>query len=331
MLKVYPKGISVIICCFNSRNRLFHTLDALSKQLFSAMPNWEILLIDNGSTDGTADYATEIWAAMNQPCKLSIFTEEQQGLMFARKKGIAMSAYSYILFCDDDNWLANDYVDGMFKILSEQSSVAACGGQGIPVFETAKPNWFDTYQEAFATGHQTSHPPTQPILSLYGAGLAINKYLLDELNASGFQPYFTGRSGAGLSSAEDTELTYAFVIMGYQLAYAAHLTFCHYLPKERLQISYLRKLFTAFGKDGPVRNLYHANASGNRLLRNNSNWYYHFSLCIGRTLKYLIYPPKKNARTIYLQWSSAYLTELFRIRNNYASIKRNIQKLTIAR
>jgi hypothetical protein len=212
----------------------------------------------------------------------------------------------------------------MYSVLLSNASIAACGGQGVPVFETDKPGWFDAYQEAFATGPQNSHKKNSPILTLYGAGMGLKKSILEELNDSGFQPNFAGRSMNNLSSAEDTELTYAFVLMGYELTYAEHLKFQHFLPSERLQYSYVVKLFSAFGKDGPIRNLYHSLAGRQFLLRWLSNWHYHFALSVIRTVKYYIYPPKKQGRAVYYQWSKSYMKELLRIKESYSTVKDNI-------
>ena len=136
-----------------------------------------------------------------------------------------------------------------------------------------------------------------------------------------------GRVGNKLSSAEDTELTYALVLMGYKLYYSHELTFYHYLPKERLSLTYLKKLFIAFGNDGPVRNLYYANISNRLFHRYIKNWNFHFMLSLFRLVKYSIIPPKKYGRTIYFNWNKAYIKELISLRGNYSTIKDNIFRI----
>ena len=58
-----PVGVSVVICCHNSTERLSPTLAHLAAQQVPDGVDWEVLLIDNMSTDGTADMARSLWPA----------------------------------------------------------------------------------------------------------------------------------------------------------------------------------------------------------------------------------------------------------------------------
>jgi len=318
------KGVSVILCCYNSANRIKATLQALAEQRFHSPVPWEIVLVDNASTDKTSEISRKIWAKLNPGIKLNITYEYKPGLGNARRRGIGEASYAILLFCDDDNWLTPGYVQDVFDTMERNSSIAACGGMGIPVFETSRPFWFDEYAEAFALGSQTTNIENGRLLNLYGAGLAIRTNILKRLYASGFNPLLQGRVGKKLSSAEDTELTYAFVLMGYKLDYHEKLKFYHYLPKERLTFKYLKKLFIAFGADGPVRNLYYASISNRSFHKKIKNWHFHFTLSLFRLVKYLIIPPKKYGRVVYFNWSIAYIRELLLIRNRYPDILENI-------
>ena len=79
------EGLSVIICCHNSASRLPVTLSHLKVQEPPAAP-WELLLIDNASTDGTADVARSYW--QNGPAPLRIIDESRLGVRFARERGL---------------------------------------------------------------------------------------------------------------------------------------------------------------------------------------------------------------------------------------------------
>lgn len=320
-------GISVIICCYNSSRRLKDVLLALVKQEFNSQIRWEVILVDNASTDNTSSIALSVWETLDTDVEFRVTYEASPGLANARQKGIDEARYEYLVFCDDDNWLYPDYLQGVFNILQSDSSVAACGGIGIPVFETSRPSWFDEYAEAFATGTQEIDAEKGELLNLYGAGIAIKKSSLDLLDLAQFNPYMKGRVGTKLSSSEDTELTYALILIGQKLHFSGELKFYHYLPKERLEFSYLKKLFVAFGNDGPVRNLYYANISNRFFHKKIRNWSFHFLLSLFRLVKYIIVPPKKGGRVIYFNWSKAYIKSLLALRNSYADIQRDIYRL----
>ncbi len=321
------QGISVILCCYNSAKRIRETLAALSEQQFTSPVSCEVILVDNASTDQTSKIALTVWDELHTAIPFRMAWEPVPGLSNARKRGTLESQYNILVFCDDDNWLTQSYLQDIYEIFNSDPAVAACGGRGIPVFETTRPEWFDEYQEAYALGPQEMNKENGRILNLYGAGLAIRKNVMQELYRSGFNPIMQGRTKNKLSSAEDTELTYAFVLMGYKLHYDDKLKFYHYLPKERLTFDYLKKLFKAFGSDGPVRNLYYANISTRRGYQQIKNWNYHFSLSLIRLVKYFIAPPKKYGRLIYFNWSIAYIKELLLIKSRYASIGENIFKI----
>jgi glycosyltransferase involved in cell wall biosynthesis len=322
------KGISIIICCYNSEERLPETLRHLAKQQFSAALSIEIIVIDNASTDDTAMLAYSFWSCYgNHHISFRVVSEEKPGLTYARARGIRESTYDYLLFCDDDNWLAHDYAEGIYNILDRHPQVAACGGEGIPYFEVPPPDWFARYQEAYAIGPQDTAIENGKILNLYGAGLGINKNKVRELNEKKFVYTLQDRMGNSLSSAGDTELTYALVLMGYELKFSKELRFQHYIPEKRLNISYLNKLFKAFGTDGPIRNLYYSYISDRPIHRKIKNWNIHFLLTLLRFIKYLIKPPKKNSRRIYLIWNISYIRSLFELRTKYSALKANIQKI----
>ncbi|MFM9908501.1 MAG: glycosyltransferase, partial [Chitinophagaceae bacterium] len=253
------KGISVIICCYNSESRLPKTLAALSLQLFKEPINWEIVLVDNASTDHTSIDGPRIWALNNNGVPFRIEYESAPGLSYARKKGIQSANYPILVFCDDDNWLGPNYLQNVYSIFEKNPSIAACGGKGLPAFEqNPPPYWFNEYSEAFALGSQEITREKGRLLNLYGAGLAIKKDVLSKLFDSGFEPILSDRVGTALSSAGDTELTNALVLRGFELYYSEALIFSHFMPSARLTKDYLNRLFTSFGTDGPIRNLYYS-------------------------------------------------------------------------
>lgn len=320
-------GISVIICCYNSASRIERTLAALALQEVPPTIPWELILVNNASTDNTVDLAVEKWKEYACKIPFRIVDEPQSGLTYAREKGISEAAYEILVFCDDDNWLEPNYVAGIYKILTSNEQIAACGGEGVPFFEGNEPTWFNTYQEAFATGKQDRFTENGQIIQLYGAGLGIKKSSLDELAKKGFKPKLNGRTGKNLASGEDTELSYALILIGKKLIFSPELKFHHYLPVERTSLQYLNKLFIAFGQDGPIRNIYYSNITQKSIHQSISNWYIHFALSLARMAKYIIVPPKLSGRQLYFNWSRSYITELFNLKATYPEILRDIRKL----
>jgi glycosyltransferase involved in cell wall biosynthesis len=111
-------GISVIICCYNSSLRLPKTLEYLSNQATGNLFPWEIILVDNNSSDNTSVIATNFWASLDIDVPLIIVEESKPGLIYARNTGINKANYDFLIFCDDDNWLNKNYLCNVYKILN---------------------------------------------------------------------------------------------------------------------------------------------------------------------------------------------------------------------
>jgi len=320
-------GLSVIICCHNSSRRIGKVLEALAEQVLPNLVKWEVVVVNNASTDDTAEVVKQKWSELNTGIELTIANEPIPGLSNARNKGIATASFEYLIFCDDDNWLFRDYLQKVLAIFESNNNICACGGLGIPVFEKEKPWWFDDYAECFATGSQEITREDGKLLNLYGAGMAVRKSCYEWLERAGFNPHMTGRKGEELSSSEDTEFTYALVLLNKELYYSDKLKFYHFMPAERMQLTYLKKLFKAFGNDGPLRNLYYANISIRPFHQKLNKWSIHLLLALVRLVKYLLVPPKKAGRIIYFNWSLSYIRSLFAIRPVYSELKNDIKKL----
>ena len=321
MSNYYPAGVSVIICCYNSAQRLPATLNALAAQHCQPSLQWEVIIVDNGSVDNSGSLAREIWKTLNNTSPIKIVIEPAQGLSNARRRGVSEAQYTYLLFCDDDNWLGENYVQGVFDIFQSDDRIAATGGMGIPVFESSEPFWFYEYAEAFALGSQEILREDGRQLNLYGAGMGVRLSVLNDLYSAGFTPLFSGRKGTSLSSSEDTELTSIFVLQGYNLAYSDELKFYHFMTKERLTFDYLKRLYIAFGNDGPVRNLYYSYVSRRIFHRQIKNWWFHLGVSFYRLIKYFFIPPKRFGRHIYFLWNWAYIRRLLMLKNTYKLIK----------
>ncbi|MTI30324.1 glycosyltransferase [Xanthovirga aplysinae] len=237
-------GVSVIVCCYNSAKRLPETVQHLAYQKLSPEIKWEIFIIDNASTDNTSQVAQKEWEKYGLSVPFKVLSEKRQGSRVAREKGIRESQYQYLLFCDDDNWLAPDYLQKAFRIMEKNQAIGALGGRGIAYSNVELPEWFQNYKPYYAVNEQgeQSGELSAKHAYLYGAGMVIRKEAYHSLIKKGFQPDMPGRIGKKLNSGEDNELCYAVRLSGYKLYYERSMTFRHFICKERLNLTHLTKL-----------------------------------------------------------------------------------------
>ena len=239
-------GISVLICTYNSSKIIERTLSYLSKQKVNPSIPWEIILVDNASTDGTAQIAESFWKS---EIPLRIVYEPKPGVAYARITGMNACQYSYIGFIDDDNWVMENWVETAYFSMESHPDACAIGGPSEAVFETTAPEWFARYSNNFAVGEQYYKPGKIEEFNklLWGAGLILRKEAWDYLFNIGYTPIHESRMGKNLYSGEESEILLLFKLMGLAIYYDPELKIKHYMKSERLEWKYYLRLKKSLG------------------------------------------------------------------------------------
>lgn len=252
-------GVSVIISTYNGKERLRATITAIAHQKLNESIDIEVLLIDNASTDGTADFVAQLWKELNAPFALKVISEPQPGKINAQNTGFANAQYSYVLICDDDNILSPNYIKNGYALLTSNPKIGALGGRGIPKADVPLPEWFGEMAYMFACAPQADKTgDVQPQRNvIYGAGMFVNMEAYNKVKQAGFKSLLPSRIGKSLvTGAEDGEICWWLRLGGYEIWYAENLTFEHYLPASRLTEEYRQRLLTMFKVGFPVGKLY---------------------------------------------------------------------------
>lgn len=243
------RGISIIICCYNSSKMLPKTLRFLREQNVPADLPWEIIVVDNASTDETAEVAVKLWPK-DVAIPLKVVAEAKAGLINARIRGMLEAQYDFVSFVDDDNWVEPNWVRIVSEVMTAYPKVGACGGQCIAVFDVEPPFWFEHFQKSYAVGAQSTERGdiTWKTGHLWGAGLCLRKSAWDQLAGKDFSFLLNGRKGDILDSGEDYELCYALRLAGWRLWYEPNLKLRHFMHEKRLKWSYLRRIQRGVGR-----------------------------------------------------------------------------------
>ncbi len=239
------KGISVIICCYNSAARLPRTLACLQAQVTPPDFRWEIVLVNNASTDDTVAVAQSIWSTEIPPRAVCRIVEEPAaGQYFARMRGVLEARYKVVVFCDDDNELDKDYVYLAWKVMAQDERIGAAGGQIHPVTDAPSwPEWFEAYKDKYATGVPASQSGDVSHRGfVLGAGLITRRQLFLQVFDERYPSLLNGRHGSSLSTGDDFEYCKRLLLWGYTLYYEQHLKIHHFIPQERLTVNYRDRL-----------------------------------------------------------------------------------------
>lgn len=284
------KGISVIVCCYNSDWIIDRCLNALEQQIISKSIPWEIIIVNNSSTDNTENIVKEFTS--KSPNTYHIVHEQKPGLLYARICGIKHAQYSYTIFCDDDNLLSPHYLEGMFQLMEKNPKLGAIGGKGIGEYLKKPDSLIINFLGNYAIGSQKKHKDF-----LYGAGICVRTCILANLYSNSENFLLTGRCGNTLLAGDDSEMVKQIILKGYQIDSTDDLTFVHVLPEKRLNLSYLIQMQEGFGLSSPVLCAYN-------IVIKKKNIFYLYAYYIIAYIRYIKYyfSFKNPKRIVYLRY-----------------------------
>ncbi len=249
-------SISVVICCYNSASRLTETLQHLQAQQVPAGLDWELIVVDNASTDDTAAVAQEVWGS-NPVAPMRVVPEPTPGLSHARARGAAEARHDIIALVDDDNWTPPHWLARVAAIFRDTPMVGVVGGPTTEVCEVEPPAWFDALKGNYAV-YALDSPGGVVEQAVCGAGLCFRREAWEQLLAEGYTGILTDRKGKELSSGGDFETCAALRLAGWKIWYDPDLLIEHFIPAERLNWDYLCRLNSGFGKQSVYLDAYHA-------------------------------------------------------------------------
>jgi glycosyltransferase involved in cell wall biosynthesis len=238
-------NISVIICTHNPRpDFLRRTLDSLKGQTLP-LERWELLLIDNASKERLADTWDLSWHPNGRHVR-----EEQLGLTPARMRGIAESLSQLLVFVDDDNVLAPDYLERVLQIAEKHPNLGVFGAGVLePEFE-AQPSpkvvpFLPRLALRTVDSARWSSNITDDGIFPWGAGLAATRsvalHCTEILNRFKISSILD-RHGTQLFSGGDDVFSWAAVGIGREFGIFPELKIRHLMPAGRVRPDYILRL-----------------------------------------------------------------------------------------
>ena len=133
--------VSVIIPCLNSAQYLYECLDSVRKQSF---PDFEVLICDGGSSDGTIEIA-ESFCGLDS--RFRVIKCEKRGVSAQRNEGINRATGAYISFVDSDDVVSPSYIERLLTVAeTQQADISICryqefaAGQSLDQFDQREDN-----------------------------------------------------------------------------------------------------------------------------------------------------------------------------------------------
>ena len=230
--------ITVILCTYNRCQILVKALDGVAGQMLPESDEWEVLVVDNNSSDQTHDVVRDF--CQRYPGRFRYLFEAQQGLSHARNAGIREAQGDVLVFVDDDVNTTPMWLQHLTNPL-RNGKYAGAGGRILPEWTCPPPAWLPiegSYALApfavFDLGPEASRLFEPP----FGASMAFQKKLFARY---GYFRTDLGRCGTAMLCNEDTEFGRRLLKAGEVLYYEPSAVVYHPVSQDRLQKNYLLK------------------------------------------------------------------------------------------
>lgn len=239
---------TVAIPTYNGANRLAEVLEKLQIQMGTESIRWEILIVDNNSTDRTADLIQNTQKNWTQSYPLRYTLELQQGASFARLKAVREAKGKWVGFLDDDTIPAENWVVAAYQFGEKHPKVGAYGSQVRGDYEVEPPPNFERIASFFAITERGSQPHLyEPKMKMLppSAGLVVLKQAWRESVPD--KLFLSGRSARSILNSEDLEVILYIQNAGWEIWYNPEMEIDHKIPRQRLERDYLLYLMRSTG------------------------------------------------------------------------------------
>lgn len=239
---------TIAIPTYNGEHRLPELLERLRNQLDTENIAWEIIVVDNNSTDNTAQVIQTYQKNWQCPYPLKYYFEAKQGAAYARKKAVAEAQGVLIGFLDDDNYPVSSWVAAAYNFAQKHPKAGAFGSQIHPDWEVEPPENFQRIAPFLAITERGDLPllyEAKKKLLPPSAGLVVRRQAW--LDSVPNQPILTGRVTGNMLTSEDLEMLSYIQKMGWEIWYNPDMEIDHKIPNTRLQRDYLIPFFRGIG------------------------------------------------------------------------------------
>jgi len=234
--------ITIVIPTYNRAHLIRKTLKSLTEQNYPK-ELYEILVVDNNSTDNTAQVINEL--SVNSGGIINYIFEGRQGSHFARNCSVDHAKGDILYFTDDDMIADKNVLTAIAGIFEKYPEVGSVTGRVLPQWESEPPLWvkkyctngwlslFDRDDEEFVSEND---------FGVFSCHQAVRKDLF--IKAGGYNPDIVNGEWLG---DNETGLNIKIKKTGYKFAFTGKAITFHMIPPTRMTQKYLNKRFANQG------------------------------------------------------------------------------------
>lgn len=291
--------ISVIICTYNRCKYIYNALKSVAENDFPT-EDYEVILVNNNCTDDTEKESLRFRNDFPQ-IEFKQFFECNQGLSYARNRGIRESRGEMLVFLDDDAFVQTDYLKNLSRFLSQYPDAMAYGGKISPVFETGRePDWLGRWSYSWVSALDKGSAVSLFAGRSYpiGANMGIRKSVFDSCGTFNVE---LGRSKNNLNGGEEKDMFDRIAKGGHKIYYFPNIEAKHVIPPHRVTIAFIKRLGYGVGVSERRRTLGVSRTQYlKRLFSECVKWFATMMLLIGYVF---MLSPKKGVALLLFRWN----------------------------
>jgi len=240
-----PMSITVVLCTYNRHQSLHTALNSVAASVLPESVEWEVLVVDNNSTDQTRKVAQEF--CNRHPGRFRYLFEAQPGKSYALNSGIREARGNILAFMDDDVTVHPNWLHNLTAALSKDEWAGA-GGRIMPEWTFSPPRWLSA-DSRHAAGPLVGFDPSPNAGRLKEAPIGTNMaFRKDMFEKYGYFRIDLGpRPGSEIRN-EDTEFGDRLLSGGERLRYEPSALVFHPVTSNRINKEYFLKWWFNKGK-----------------------------------------------------------------------------------
>jgi GT2 family glycosyltransferase len=220
--------VSVVVCTYNRKNLLKSCLNSIYAQEYPKS-NFEVIVVDGGSTDGTAELCKEF-------PQIQFITESRFGVAYARNKGAELAHGFIVAYTDDDCLVDKQWLRSLVAGFQFSENIMGVGGPVYPLHPEIIPEKIHVKAALGLFYEGESAKLTNPIIT---ANSAFKKEIFKTIQFD--ETLGITRRGKLVLGGEDTDFCRKIVDSGYKIRYTPHAKVYHQIHRKRIRISYIVK------------------------------------------------------------------------------------------
>lgn len=249
--------LDICICTHNPRRDVLHrVLQSIAEQRFERGDvKLSVLIVDNASRPPVSEF--DCYPLASAGLRYRVVREQRLGNAFARDRAIAESTAKWVLFVDDDNELAPDYVAVGADVIRNNPQIGCFGGKLLLPNYLRPKKWvmpllpylaIRDYGDSEITRIADHWGPWEPAT----AGAFVHRSILELYQSRLSTESLThalGRKGRkSLNSGEDSLLMHGAFKLGLANSYQPRLVLIHHIRPDRLRFGYFLALMRGYGR-----------------------------------------------------------------------------------